>query len=63
TIQNQAEWLGRAVTLARQSGLIRLLVVWNVNSKTYGADPQAGWAIIRADNSCIACNALAGAMQ
>ncbi len=62
TVANQAEWLQGAVTLARQSGRIRLLIVWNVDSRNYGADPQAGYAIIRPDNTCPACNALRVAM-
>lgn len=60
--QEQAVWLSEAVTLSRQSNRIRLLIVWNVDSTEYGADPQAGYAIIRPDNSCNACNTLSAAM-
>lgn len=63
TVANQAEWLAQAVTLSRQSGRVRLLIVWNVDSTTYGGDPQAGYAIIRPDNTCPACNTLAQAMK
>lgn len=63
TIANQAEWLAGAVTQARASGRIRLLIVWNVDFTVFGDDPQAGFAIVRADNTCPACNALAQAMQ
>ena len=41
---------------------IRLLIVWNVDSTTYGADPQAGYAIIRPDNTCTACITMGAAM-
>lgn len=61
TVQEQAEWLARAATLARQSGRIRLMIVWNVDSTNYGADPQAGYAIVRG-NQCLACITLGAAM-
>ena len=61
TIQQQAAWLAQAAALASQSGQVRLLIVWNIDFTHYGADPQAGYAIIRPDGSCPACNALAGA--
>lgn len=63
SVQDQAQWLARATQLAQQSGRVRLLVVWNVNATVYGVDPQAGYAIIRPDNSCAACDALAGVMN
>ena len=56
-------WLGlaEAAALSSQSGKVRLMIIWNVDFKAYGSDPQAGYAIIRADGSCPACNALAAA--
>ena len=61
TVHQQAAWLAQAAALASQSGQVRLLIVWNVDFTHYGADPQAGFAIIRPDGSCPACQALAGA--
>ena len=61
TLQQQAAWLAQAAALASQSGQVRLLIVWNIDFTHYGADPQAGFAIIRPDGSCPACGALAGA--
>ena len=61
TVQQQAAWLAQAAALASQSGNVRLLIVWNIDFSHYGADPQAGYAIIRPDGSCPACSALAGA--
>lgn len=61
TVQQQAAWLAQAAALASQSGRVRLLIVWNIDIQHYGADPQAGFAIIRPDGSCPACGALAGA--
>lgn len=63
SVAEQAAWLARAVQLARQSGRVRLVIVWNVDFTNYGDDPQAGYAIVRPDNSCPACAALAGVMQ
>jgi hypothetical protein len=63
TVANQAEWLADAVRRARSSGVVRLLIIWNVDNTTFGEDPQAGYAIIRPDGTCPACNAIAAAMQ
>ena len=59
TVQDQAAWLASAVSQARSSGFVRLLIIWNVDFTAYGADPMAGYAIIRPDNTCPACNTLA----
>jgi uncharacterized protein YgiM (DUF1202 family) len=58
TIAQQAAWLDRAVALARNSGRVRLMIIWNVDFSNYGADPMAGYAMIRADGGCPACVAL-----
>lgn len=63
TAQNQAIWLAQAATLAKNSGRVRLFIVWNVDSTTYGADPQAGYAIIRPNNTCNACSTLGAVMS
>lgn len=64
TAQQQAQWLGEVVSLARTSGRVRLLVVFNIDFTTYTAnDPQAGYAIIRPGNVCISCATIAAAMQ
>ncbi|MBX3084927.1 MAG: LysM peptidoglycan-binding domain-containing protein [Anaerolineae bacterium] len=62
TEAQQAQWLGEAVTRSRTSGRVLLVIVFNIDFTTYGADPQAGFAIIRPQNRCIACNYLASAM-
>jgi LysM repeat protein len=61
TLQEQAEWLAQAVTLARASNRVRLMIIWNVDSTTTGADPQAAFAIVRG-NQCLACITLGAAM-
>ncbi len=59
TVAQQATWLDRAVSLAAGSGRVRLLIIWNVDFTEYGGDPMAGYAMIRPDGSCPACDALA----
>ena len=63
SVQNQAEWLQGAASQARASGRVRLFIVWNVDFTRYDDDPMAGFAIIRPDNTCPACNTLRVAMQ
>ena len=58
TLANQAAWLDQAVALAANSGLVRMLIIWNVDFTNYSPDPMAGWAIVRPDGSCPACDAL-----
>jgi hypothetical protein len=61
SVAQQAAWLAQAAALSSQSGKVRLMIVWNVDFTQYGSDPQAGYAMLRPDGSCPACNALAGA--
>lgn len=63
SVQEQAQWLADAVRLSRQGGRVRMLIVWNVDFRAYGEDPQGGYAIVRPDGSCQACATLSAAMQ
>ena len=66
TVAQHADYLGQAVTLARQMGTIRLMIIFNVDFavlKGLDDDPQAGYSIVRPDQSCPACQTLAAAMQ
>ncbi|MCS6834906.1 MAG: SH3 domain-containing protein [Anaerolineae bacterium] len=58
TVAQQAAWLDQVVDMARRSGIVRVLIIWNVNYTGYGDDPQAGYAIIRPGGICPACDAL-----
>ncbi|MEZ4643994.1 MAG: SH3 domain-containing protein [Chloroflexota bacterium] len=58
TVAQQAQWLAEAASLSASSGKVRLMIVWNVDSTTWGDDPQAGYAIIRPGGSCPACETL-----
>jgi LysM repeat protein len=62
TVANQAQWLGQAAQRAAASGRVRLMIIFNVDFTIYGADPQAGYAIIRPGGGCPACASLAAAV-
>jgi spore germination protein YaaH len=66
TLQNHADWLAEAARLAKSSEKVRLAIVWNVDSTVWRGgdegDPQAGYAMIRPDGTCPACETLSGAM-
>jgi hypothetical protein len=54
----QAAWLAEAVNLSRSTGMVRSIIVWNIDFVRYGYDPQDGYAIIRPGGGCPACDAL-----
>lgn len=62
SVAQQAQWLADATRLSRNSGRVRMLIVWNVDFTHWGADPQAGYAIIRPGGGCPACGTLRAAM-
>jgi hypothetical protein len=62
TVAQQAQWLAEAASRAANSGRIRLMIVFNVDFTLYGDDPQGGYAIIRPDGSCPACETLGRVM-
>jgi LysM repeat protein len=53
-----AQWLGEAANLSKNSGRVRLMIVFNIDFTLYGADPQGGYAIIRPGGTCPACDTL-----
>ncbi len=72
TLANHAAWLAEAAKLSKASGKVRLMIVWNVDSTVWTADdpsrnlvgdPQAGYAMIRPDGTCPACEALRSVMK
>lgn len=54
----QAAWLAEAVSLSVNTGMVRVIIVWNIDFTRYGADPQDGFAIIRPGGPCPACETL-----
>ncbi len=59
TVAQHAQWLAEAVSLAANSGKVRMVIVFNVDFTYYADDPQAGYAMIRPDGSCPSCDLLA----
>ena len=62
SLAEHAAWLAGAAHRLRGSGYVRLFIVWNVDATYYGADPQAGYAIVRPGGGCPACDSLRVAM-
>ena len=54
----QAAWLSEAVQLSINTGMVRCVIVWNIDFTRYGDDPQDGYAIIRPGGACPACDSL-----
>ncbi len=54
----QAAWLAEAASLGSSTGMVRCIIVWNIDFVRYGYDPQDGYAIIRPGGSCPACDTL-----
>jgi hypothetical protein len=59
SVAEQAEWLRDAIDIAGGDGRIALIIVWNVNYTRFDQDPQGGYAIIRPDGTCPACQTIA----
>jgi uncharacterized protein YraI len=59
TVGQHAAWLDQAASLSARSGKVRLRSIWNVDfPDAGGSDPMGGYAMIRPDGSCPACDAL-----
>lgn len=64
SVAEHAQWLGEAVQVARTTGRVQMLIVWNIDFNVYTyEDPMAGYAIRRRDGGCPACAALAAAIR
>jgi hypothetical protein len=65
SVAQHADYLAQAVTLARQMGNIRLMIIFNVDFailKTMEDDPQAGYSLVRPNQSCPACSTISAVM-
>ncbi|HUN24236.1 MAG TPA: hypothetical protein PK299_13985 [Anaerolineales bacterium] len=63
TVAQHAQYLGEAAQLSKTQGKVRLMIVWNVDFTRFDDDPMAGFAIIRPNGSCPACETLGNAMR
>ena len=65
SVLEQSEWLAQAIQISAnfKSMPLTLIIIWNIDFDNYGDDPQAGYAIIRPDGSCPACDTIAALQQ
>lgn len=61
--QEQAAWLAEAARVSRDSGIVRLMVVWNVDAPFTSGNVFAGWAMIRQNGTCLSCVTLGTVMN
>ncbi|GIV81202.1 MAG: hypothetical protein KatS3mg051_0556 [Anaerolineae bacterium] len=60
SVGQQARWLMDAVGLGLSNPQIRLMILWSLDGSAFAeGSPEAGYALIRPDESCPACEALA----
>ena len=61
SVAEQAQWLAQAIQISAnfQNMPVQLIIVWNIDFENYDSDPQAGFAIIRPDGNCPACETIA----
>lgn len=63
TIGQHAQWLAEAVSMSANDGRVRMLIIFNVDFTLFdGADPQAGYGMIRKDGSCPSCDTIRAVM-
>jgi hypothetical protein len=63
TLAQQAQWIAEAAVKSAASGKVRLMIIFNMDFVRYDADPQAGYALIRPDGSCPACDTLSKVLK
>ncbi len=65
SLNEHAQWLAEATRLSRDSGRVRLQIIYNVDFTLYqpSGDPQAGYAMVRPDGSCPACATVGAVMS
>jgi len=72
SLAEQGAWLSEAVRLSINTGMVRCVIVWNVDyvrndcgdcdPHARDCDPQASFALIRPDGACPTCDALHGVL-
>ena len=63
-LAQQARWLMDAVGQAMADGRVRLLILFSLDSSAFAeGSPEAGYALVRPDESCPACETLAALLE
>jgi len=63
TLGQHAAWVAEAAAASAQSGNVAIMIVWNVNFSRWDSDPMGGYAMLRPDGSCPACQTLGAVMS
>lgn len=65
SVAEQAQWIAGAIQVAANYNRVpvMMVIIWNIDFETYTDDPQAGYAIIRPDGTCPACDSIAALQQ
>ncbi len=64
SVAEQAQWLAEAIQIASTySRPINLIIIWNIDFDNFEQDPMAGYAIIRPDGTCPACQTIGALRQ
>jgi hypothetical protein len=57
TAAQQAQWTADAIRLGKEGSQARLVIIWSLDAAYFGGgSPEAGYAIIRPDGTCPACD-------
>ena len=57
TAAQQAQWIADAIRLSQEGTQVRLVIIWSLDAAYFGGgSPEAGYAIIRPDGTCPACD-------
>lgn len=64
SVSEQAQWLAQAVQIAKNRSDVQMAIIYNVDFINYtDTDPQAGYAMLRPDGSCPACDTVKSVMN
>jgi hypothetical protein len=64
TLAQQARWLMDAVGQAMTDARVRLLILFSLDASAFAeGSPEAGYALVRPDESCPACETLAALLE
>lgn len=65
SVEEQSTWLAQAIQISSnfESMPVEIIIIWNIDFDNYENDPQAGYAIIRPDGTCPACNTIAALQE
>lgn len=64
SVSEQAQWLAQAAQIAKNRSDVRMAIIYNVDFTNYtDTDPQAGYAMLRPDGSCPACDTVKSVMN